>query len=115
MLTTISSDQSLIIQHLSGLHIPQNILNKLKAIQKHAARFIVSDFHRTSSISEILKSLQWKSIEIQHKELRLMMLYKIIHEFVELPLPDYVIPAPRVTRGNSMKFVQPATSVDSYS
>ena len=42
------------------------------------------------------------------------MLYKIIHGLVELPLPDYVIPAPRVTRGNSRKFVQPAISVDSY-
>ena len=89
-------------------------LDKLEAIQKCAARFIVSDFRRTSSISEILKSLQWKSIEIQHKELCLLILYKIIHGLVELPLPDYVIPAPRDTRGNSMKFVQPVTSVDSY-
>ena len=42
------------------------------------------------------------------------MLYKIIHRLVELPLPDYIIPAPRSTRGNSMKYVQPATSVDPY-
>ena len=42
------------------------------------------------------------------------MLYKIIHGLVDLPLPDYIIPAPRVTRGNSMKFVHPATSTDPY-
>ena len=34
--------------------------------------------------------------------------------FVELPLPDYIIPAPCVTRGNSMKFVHSATSIDPY-
>ena len=89
-----------ILDYSASVWTPYTIkyLNKLEAIQKRAAQFIVSDFRRTSSISEILKSLQWKSIEIQHKELRLLMLYKIIHGLVVLPLPDYVIPAPRVTR-----------------
>ena len=74
----------------------------------------MSDFRRTTSVSEILKNLKWKSIQTQHKELRLLMLYKIIYRLVELPLPDYIIPAPRVTRGNSMKLVYPPTNVDSY-
>ena len=42
------------------------------------------------------------------------MLFKIIHRFVELPLPDYIVPAPCATKGNSVKFIQLATSVNSY-
>ena len=42
------------------------------------------------------------------------MLYKIIHRIVELPLPDYIVPAPCGTRGHVAKFVHPATFVDSY-
>ena len=53
-------------------------------------------------------------METQHKELRILMLFKIIHRFVELHLPDYIVPAPHATRGNSVKFIQPATSVNSY-
>ena len=51
---------------------------------------------------------------IQHKELRLTLLYKIIYGLVELSLPDYIIPAPRATRGHTIKFVQPPMHTDSY-
>ena len=51
-----------------------------------------------------------KTEESCHK----MMLYKIIHRLVELPLPDYIIPAQWITRGNSLEFVHPATSADPY-
>ena len=65
-------------------------------------------------MSANLKTLQRKPIQTQHKELCVQMLYKIIHRLVELPLPDYIIFAPHATRGNSMKLVHPATSVDLY-
>ena len=35
------------------------------------------------------------------------------HIFVELSLPNYIVPAPRCTRRNSTKFIQPRTSIDS--
>ena len=98
---------------LSGPHT-KKYMNKLEAIQKRAARFVVCDFRRTSSIPGILQNLQWKTIKAQHKELRILMLYKIIHRFVELSLPNYIIPAPCCTRRNSTKFIQPMTSIDSY-
>ena len=89
-------------------------INKLEAIQKRAARFIMSDYQRTSSVSTMLTSLKWRPVEIQHKELRLTLLYKIIYGLVELSLPDYIIPAPRATRGHTIKFVQPPMHTDSY-
>ena len=87
-------------------------INKLEAIQKRAAQFIMSDHRRTSSVSAMLTFLQWGSVKAQHRELCLIMLYKIIHGLVELNIPDYIIPAPRITRGHTMKFVQPAMHTD---
>ena len=89
-------------------------INKIESIQKGAARFVMSDFRRTSGISTKLTTLQWRPVEIQHKELWLIMLFKIIHGLVELRLPDYIIPAPRITRGHTIKFIQPAMYTDSY-
>ena len=90
------------------------MINKLKAIQKHVVRFIMSDYRRSSSVTAMLNQLKWRPVEIQHRELRLLMFYKIINRLVELPAPEYIIPAPRVIRGNSMKFVWPAMHIDSY-
>ena len=92
----------------------EKYMNKLEAIQKHVAQFVVCDFRKTSSISRIFQNLQWKAIKAKHEELRILMLYKIIHRFVELPLPINITPAPRCTRRNSTKFIQPATSIGSY-
>ena len=44
----------------------QYYINKLEAIQKRAARFIVSNYRRLSSISHILNSLKLKSIVYHH-------------------------------------------------
>ena len=49
-----------------------------------------------------------------HMGQNILMLYKIIHRFVELSLPNYIIPAPHCTRRNSTKFIPPMTSIDSY-
>jgi len=71
-------------------------INKLEVVQKHTARFIMSDYRRSSSVTKMLDSLKWKPVTIQYKELRLLMFYKIINKIVELYLPDYIIPAPQL-------------------
>jgi len=44
-------------------------LNRLEAIQNRAARFIVSNYSRASSITAIKESLSMRSIETQHEHL----------------------------------------------
>ena len=68
-----------------------------------------------SSISGILQNLQWKAIKTQYKELCIIKLSKIIHRFVELPLPNYIsLLHVLLDRKNRAKFVQPTMSIDSY-
>ena len=85
-------------------------LHKLEAIQRCTTRFVMSDYHRTSSVSAMINSLNWQSISRQHEELHLIMFFKI----VELPLPDYITLAPRVMTGDSIKFLMPLITVNPY-
>ena len=88
--------------------------HKLEAIQRRAARFVMSDHRQTSSMSALINSLNWQNISRQHEELRLIMFSRIVKQIVELSLPDYITLAPRVTRGNSIKFVKPSITVNPY-
>ena len=93
----------------------QHHTHKLEAIQRCAARFVMSDYCRTSSMSAMIISLHWQSISrSKYEELHLIMFFKIVNTIVELPLPDYITLAPRVTRGNSIKFVMPSITVNPY-
>ena len=85
-------------------------INKLEAIQKRAARFIMSDHHRTSSISTMLTFLWWRPVKTQHKELRLTMLYKIIHGLVELTISSQLSVSQEDIA--TIKFVQSAMHTD---
>ena len=56
----------------------QNI-HKLEMVQRRAARFVMSDYNRTASVTEMLNSLQWQTLEEQRNNLQITLLYKIIH------------------------------------
>jgi len=67
----------------------QHYTYRLEAIQRRAAHFVMPDYCQISSVSAMINLLM-QSISRQHEELRLIMYLKI----VELPLPDYITPAP---------------------
>ena len=43
-------------------HTNTNI-NKLESVQRRAARYVMSDFDRYSSVTEMLSTLQWESLK----------------------------------------------------
>ena len=67
-------------------------IDKLESVQRCAARFVMSDYYLTSSVSAMLFYLKWNKIEIQNKEMRLIMFYKIMHDHVDVDPPDCVHP-----------------------
>ena len=62
-------------------HIQQDI-DKLKAVQRRAARFVLRCFHNTLSVSDVLKRLQWPSLEQRRRIACLLMLYKVQNSLV---------------------------------
>ena len=94
-------------------------IDKLESVQRRAARFATSDYSYTSSVSTMLENLNWKTLHVRRNELRLIMFYKIIHNMVDLSLPESIIPSATAgyTRGHDLRFYPPfgRTNVYKYS
>ena len=81
-----------------SLRLPKGIfntiqsINKLESVQRRAARFVMNDYYQTiaSSVTNMLSRLNWNTIEVHFKHLRLQTLHKIIHSSVDVSLPNYI-------------------------
>ena len=72
--------------------------NKLELIQHRVARWVLSDYNRTSSVSLMLHHLSWPSLQIRRKISRLQLFHKFFHHQTSLSIPTYYLPATRDTR-----------------
>jgi len=90
-------------------------INQLNSIKCWGARFIMSNYCRTGSVSNMLTHLQCSSTESQHKEARLIMFLRLfMHGIVNLQLSTYTQQSSRPLRGNHLRYIQPAVNVDFY-
>jgi hypothetical protein len=69
---------------VSNLHTKRNI-TRLQAIQWRAARFTVGDYGQTMSITGMLAELGWPTLEQWRKEAKLMMIFRVVYQFVAIP------------------------------
>ena len=53
-------------------HTASNI-NKLESVQRRAARFVMSNYDRYSSVSEMLSLLQWSSLQSRQNALAIIV------------------------------------------
>ena len=73
----------------------QKDIDKLEAVQRRAAHFVLNRHHTTSSVSSTLDSLGWPSLKQRRKSARLGTLYKINHGLVHCPIiKNKLVPAP---------------------
>ena len=69
---------------------------------------------RMASVTEMLNTLQWNTLEKRRNCLRIVLLYKIIHNKVEINAQEQLVPRSTSTRGHFNKFIQLQTKVDPY-
>ena len=79
--------------------------HKIEIVQRRAARWTMKDWNRTTSVISLLHQLDWQTLEDGPSVVRLF--YKIVHDSVGVPLPDYLQPNSRPSRYNSMTFRHP--------
>ena len=94
-------------------HTSQNI-NKLETIQRRAARFVMSNYDRHSSVSEMLHVLQWSRLQERRNVQSLLIFYKILNGLVDVSLPDGVTPGRTLNRGHSRKFTHILPRINAY-
>ena len=92
----------------------QRNIQKIEQVQRGAARFVVGDFQRTSSVSAMITSLNWPSLQLRRLHSRLVMLYKIHHDLVDIKASDYLTPLSTITRGHVSRYSIPHTSSTRY-
>ena len=99
-----------ILEYASTVWVPytKSSIDKLEAIQKRTARFVVSGYNHLSIISGILDHLNWPSLAMRLGQVsRFVMFYKIVHRYVALDLSNEITLFNTITRGHSMKYRTP--------
>ena len=56
----------------------------LEMVQRRAARWVTGRYHNTSSVSDMLRGLDWRSLEQRRVDSRLTILYKIRNHLVAI-------------------------------
>ena len=88
-----------------------NIL-KLEMVQRRAARMVFSDYRSTSSVTPMLKQLQWPTLQKCRAQAKVYMMYRIVYSLVDIP-SSHLTPTLSV-RGHNMKFLIPYARTFTY-
>ena len=74
----------------------------------------MKDHCPTSSVTEMINKLKWNSLNHHRDTIRLQMMFKIIHQIVDLNLLDYITFNCGITRGHDYKLTIPLIRIDPY-
>ena len=86
-------------------------INKVEAVHRRAARWVTNDYSSYSSVTQMINSLGWRSLE----HARLIMFYKIVNGYVEIHLPTYIQRQVRMTWPmHPVHFLQIQTAANYY-
>ena len=87
---------------------------KLEMVQRRAARFVLQRHHNTSSVTDMLKSLEWESLASRRTKSSLTIFFKIQHSLIAIPPPAFVCPSLRPRPGSPHQLQIPFCQTDSY-
>ena len=69
-------------------------IQKLESVQRRAARWVVSRYRQTSSVSDMLQDLNWPSLQSRRRQARPVNMYKYIHGLLVIDSPSAPSPLP---------------------
>ena len=80
------------LEHASSIWDPytKKNINAIEMIQRRAARYVTNRYERYASVTEMLKELQWDSLEERRRRQQLVMFYKIHHNQLEVNKDAYI-------------------------
>ena len=90
-------------------------ITKLEAVQRRSAHWATRDYQHTSSVTQMIKDLNWHTLEQWRIGSWLTLMYKITQDLVAIPAADYLIPNTRQSRHNhQLAYRQIPTLKDYY-
>ena len=90
-------------------------INKLESVQRRAARWVTRDYQYTSSVSAMLRDLNWHTLDQRLIDSRLVLVYKVTYDLAAIPASDYLIRNTRLSsRIRPLTYRQITTLKDYY-
>ena len=65
--------------------------DRLEQVQRHAARYVVGDYRRSSSVTNMLNDLKWEPLARRRMVARQTMVFRILREEVATPRDIFTI------------------------
>ena len=94
-------------------HTQRNI-KKVEQIQCSSARFVTGNYDRTCSVTAMVQDLQWSTLADRRHISRLVMMYCIPYDLIDISWFQYLIPLTSRTRGHASRFLCPQCSSSIY-
>ena len=92
-------------------------IDKIEAVQRRAARFVMGDYSRYSSVTAMLSKLNWSSLSERRARFKAIMMHRIVNHQVAINPEEYLTPSTAPSRGHTNKYLLPyaRTQVFKYS
>ena len=87
--------------------------DKIEMVQRRAARFVMGDYYRRSSVAKMLDDLKWQTLYTRRKINKAIIMFKILHNLVAVPRNDLQKAASSL-RGYNQQLVIPHTRTQTY-
>ena len=71
-------------------HTKKNI-QILEAVQRRAARFVQNDYSNFSSVTAMMRDLEWPTLEERRWVIKVTMLFKNLNDIVCIPADQYLV------------------------
>ena len=65
----------------------QHLRYQIEMVQRRAARFVTGDWRTTNSVTALIKTLQWQTLEQRRRQSRLIFLHKYCHKAIDITEP----------------------------
>jgi len=93
----------------------QHHIKGIEQIQRRAARFVKRDYNWRSKVSQMLDELKWPPLELRRKRARLILMYQIVNNRVDVPVDTILKKPTKSTRSQTTgNYQQLTTKTDTY-
>ena len=81
----------------------KELITIIEKVQRRSARYVVDEYGRDFSVTEMMTRLSWETLEQRRQKARVVMGYRIVHGLVMIS-DEQLVPVNINTRGHSQKF-----------
>ena len=81
------------------------LIKDIESVQRRAARYVFNDFYSHNSVSDMITKLKWDLLRERRKFMRLVMLYKIVNDLVDVPKDQLLLSTAGTQSNHAYKFI----------